>query len=159
MPTNLYGPGDNYHPSHSHVLAAMLNRYISAKSQNLSQVTCWGTGEPMREFLHCEDLAEACIYALENWDPSAKNAPLDDDNNPLTILNVGTGKDISIKNLSSLISELVGFEGITKWDKSKPDGTPKKQLDISRISQLGWKPKISLKTGIKRTIKELLSKK
>ena len=159
MPTNLYGPGDNYHPSHSHVLAAMLNRYISAKSQNLSQVTCWGTGEPMREFLHCEDLAEACIYALENWDPSAKNAPLDDDDNPLTILNVGTGKDISIKNLSSLISELVGFEGITKWDKSKPDGTPKKQLDISRISQLGWKPKISLKTGIKRTIKELLSKK
>ncbi len=157
MPTNLYGPGDNYHPSNSHVLAAMLNRYISAKNKNLPKVTCWGTGNPMREFLHSEDLADACIFALENWDPAAKNAPLDDKDEPLTILNVGTGKDISIKKLSELISELVGFEGVTEWDASKPDGTPRKQLDISKITKLGWEPTISLKTGIKRTINELLN--
>ncbi len=159
MPTNLYGPGDNYHPSQSHVLAAMLTRYISAKSQNLSQVTCWGTGEPMREFLHCDDLAEACLFALENWDPDGPNAPLDESNRPLTLLNVGTGKDISIKNLSKLISELVGFQGITEWDTSKPDGTPRKQLDISRIKQLGWEPTISLKQGLKRTINEISNEK
>ncbi len=159
MPTNLYGPGDNYDQLNSHVLAALLDRYINANNNNLSEVTCWGTGNPMREFLHCEDLADACIFALENWDPSGKNAPLDCDGNPLTILNVGTGKDISIKNLSELISELVGFKGSTFWDLSKPDGTPKKQLDISKISQLGWRPKIALKSGLERTIKELSYKK
>ena len=158
MPTNLYGPGDNYHPSNSHVVAAMLNRYIHAKAKNLSHVTCWGSGEPMREFLHCEDLADACIFALERWDPSGANAPLDINKIPLTILNVGTGKNISIKNLSELISELVGFEGITNWDKSKPDGTPRKLLDITKMSKLGWKSKISLRDGLKRTIKELLTK-
>ena len=159
MPTNLYGPGDNYHPSDSHVLAAMLKRYISAKSQKLSQVTCWGTGKPMREFLHSEDLADACIFALENWDPEAKNAPLDNESRPLTILNVGTGKDISIKILSELVSEIVGFEGVTNWDSSKPDGTPRKLLDISRIKELGWEPTISLRDGIKRTVKEILNQK
>ena len=155
MPTNLYGPGDNYDPKNSHVLAAMLERYISAKAKNLSQVTCWGTGNPKREFLHSEDLANACIFALEKWDPTAENAPLDENNNPLTILNVGTGKDISIKDLSVLISELVGFKGITNWDTSKPDGTPRKNLNISKISQLGWKSSISLKNGLERTINEL----
>ena len=155
MPTNLYGPGDNYHPENSHVLAAMLRRYLYAKKNNFKQVTCWGTGNVMREFLHSEDLADACIYALKNWDPSAENAPLDNKNKPLTILNVGTGKDISIKNLATLIAELVGFEGETLWDKSKPDGTPRKLLDITKISELGWKPKISLKIGLERTIYEL----
>ena len=154
MPTNIYGPGDNYHSENSHVLASMIKRYINAKENNLSKVTCWGTGKPMREFLYSEDLASACIFALEKWNPAAINAPLDSLNNPLTILNVGTGLDISIKDLSSLISDLTGYEGHTEWDDSMPDGTPKKLLDISKLKSLGWESKMNLKKGIKNTIEE-----
>ena len=155
MPNNLYGPGDNYHLENSHVLAAMIRRYIEAKRKNLPNVICWGTGSPFREFLYSEDLGDACLFALENWDPSSKSAPLDENGVPLTILNVGTGKDITIKRLSSMISDFVGYKGSTEWDDSKPDGTPRKQLDVSRLSKLGWQAKISLECGLKKTIAEI----
>ena len=155
MPNNLYGPGDNYHIENSHVLAAMIRRYIEAKRKNLSKVTCWGTGSPFREFLYSEDLGDACLFALENWDPTSKNAPLDKNGDPLSILNVGTGKDITIKKLSFMISEFVNYEGITEWDHSKPDGTPRKQLDVSRLSKLGWEAKTTLEYGLKKTIAEI----
>ena len=155
MPNNLYGPGDNYHIENSHVLAAMIRRYIEAKRKNLSKVTCWGTGSPVREFLYSEDLGDACLFALENWDPTSKNAPLDKNGDPLSILNVGTGKDITIKKLSFMISKFVNYEGITEWDHSKPDGTPRKQLDVSRLSKLGWEAKTTLEYGLKKTIAEI----
>ena len=154
MPTNLFGPGDNYHRENSHVLASLIRRFYEAKLNNDEFVTCWGTGNPLREFLHVDDLAEACLFALENWDVRNELAPKDINGNPLYYLNVGTGKDISIKELANLISELVGFKGKVKWDLSKPEGTPKKQLDISRIRNLGWEPKISLVDGLKSTIEQ-----
>ena len=154
MPTNLYGPGDNYHPLNSHVLPAMIRKLHLAKKNNLKFVECWGSGSPLREFLHANDLGEACIFLLENWDPSDKEAPLDSEGQPLLLLNVGTGKDISIKDLAILISKIVNFNGEIKWDLTKPDGTPKKQLDISKIRSLGWEPKISLKEGIILTYEE-----
>ena len=153
MPTNLYGPGDNYHPENSHVLASLIRRFCLAKFKNEKEVICWGTGSALREFLHVDDLASACIFALEKWDQDSSNAPKDINNNPLRLLNVGTGKDISIRELANLISHIVGFNGEIVWDMSKPDGTPKKQLDVSRINNLGWRSKISLEEGLKETIK------
>ncbi len=152
MPTNLYGPGDNYSYSNSHVLPALIRKFWEAKKNHSKSVTCWGTGLPRREFLHVDDLSEAIIYALNNWDPSLLNSPRDSNNEALNFLNVGTGKDISIKELSNLIANEVGFKGEINWDSSKPDGTPRKQLDISRILKLGWKPKINLVDGIKESI-------
>ena len=153
MPTNLYGPGDNYHPENSHVLASLIRRFCVAKFKNQKEVICWGTGSALREFLHVDDLASACIFALEKWDQDSSNAPKDINNNPLRFLNIGTGKDISINELANLISQIVGFNGKIIWDSSKPDGTPKKQLDVSRINNLGWRSKISLEKGLKETIK------
>tara|TARA_A100001011_G_C14319033_1_gene849507 strand:- start:1795 stop:2796 length:1002 start_codon:yes stop_codon:yes gene_type:complete len=152
MPTNLYGPGDNYHPENSHVMAALISKFSKATLNSKPFVECWGSGTPLREFLHVEDLADAVVFCLENWQPNREDSPKDIFGNPLNHLNVGTGKDISIKELAEKISELVGFKGEIIWDKSKPDGTPKKQLDISKISNLGWLPKISLDKGIKETI-------
>tara|TARA_B100001989_G_scaffold236171_1_gene197913 strand:+ start:578 stop:1576 length:999 start_codon:yes stop_codon:yes gene_type:complete len=152
MPTNLYGPGDNYHPLNSHVLPALIRKFIDAKKNKLKSVKCWGSGEPYREFLHVDDLAKACIFALEKWDPDDKSSPKDIHDNPLNFLNVGTGIDLSIKDLASKIAHEVGYKGLIKWDKSKPDGTPKKLLDISRIKSLGWTPTISLDDGISKTI-------
>ena len=143
MPTNLYGPGDNYHPTNSHVLPALIRRFHEAESANLSSETCWGTGTPLREFLYVDDLAEASVYVLENWHPSSQDIPF---------LNVGTGVDLSIRMLAEMVAKATGFRGSIFWDSSKPDGTPKKQLDISRILELGWSPKISLEEGIKRTV-------
>ena len=154
MPTNLYGTGDNYHPQNSHVLASLIKRFHDASLNNDEVVCCWGTGNPLREFMHVDDLAEACLFALEHWEISNKTAPKDINGNPLYYLNVGTGKDISIKELANLIADLVGFKGKIKWDLSRPDGTPKKQLNISRINKLGWEPKISLVDGLKKTIEE-----
>tara|TARA_Y100000589_G_C27194737_1_gene646290 strand:- start:4731 stop:5726 length:996 start_codon:yes stop_codon:yes gene_type:complete len=154
MPTNLYGPGDNYHPTESHVMASLLRKFIKASNENLSNVTCWGTGSPYREFMHVDDLGEAVLFALENWDPNDKNAPKDSNGKPLIHLNVGTGKDITIKELAEKIKNITSFKGEILWDETKPDGTPKKQLDISQISKLGWKAKIDLDEGIKRTIYE-----
>ena len=155
MPTNLYGPHDNYHPDNSHVIAALIRKFVIAKKENLSKVICWGTGSALREFMHVEDLADAIIFCLENWDPTTINSPKDDSGNPLNHLNVGTGIDISIKDLSYKISKIVGFKGEINWDKSKPDGTPRKLLDVSRIKKLGWTPKIDLDTGIKLTLQQL----
>ena len=152
MPTNLYGPGDNYHPTESHVMASLISKFCLAKKQSKQYVNCWGTGTPLREFLHVDDLASAVLFCLEKWDPNDHNSPKDLNGEGLTYLNVGTGKDISIKDLAEKISQIVGFKGEIIWDKSKPDGTPKKQLDIQRITNLGWVPKISLDKGIKDTV-------
>jgi len=152
MPTNLYGPGDNYSYSDSHVLPALIRKFWEAKQNSSKSVTCWGTGLPRREFLYVDDLAEAVIYALRNWDPSLPDAPKDTKNKKLNFLNVGTGKDISIKELANLISSEVGFTGEINWDSTKPDGTPRKQLDISNIQNLGWEPKVSLTEGIKESV-------
>tara|TARA_Y100001968_G_scaffold333696_1_gene398449 strand:+ start:771 stop:1766 length:996 start_codon:yes stop_codon:yes gene_type:complete len=159
MPTNLYGPGDNYHPTQSHVLPSLIRRFCEAAKSKSKSVTCWGTGSPLREFLHVDDLGEATIFALEHWNPADNNAPLDDEGNPLIYLNVGTGKDISIKELASKVAEITGYSGQIIWDKSKPDGTPKKQLDVSRINNLGWIAKISLTKGIQNTIDLFLNTK
>ena len=153
MPTNLYGPGDNYHPDNSHVLPSFIRRFYEAKINNFKEVVCWGTGSPLREFLHVDDLANACLFALEKWDLDSKNTPKDKDESPLPFLNVGTGSDISIKDLAILVADLMSYDGKILWDSTKPDGTPKKQLDVSRINSLGWHSKISLVEGLSETIK------
>ena len=154
MPTNLYGPNDNYHPSNSHVMPGLINKFVNAKKKSLNSVTCWGTGKPLREFMHVDDLASAILHCLEYWCPNDINAPLDQNGIPLTFLNVGTGIDISIKDLSQLIADLSGFKGEILWDKSKPDGTPKKLLNINKIKSLGWSPSIKLEDGLKETISD-----
>jgi len=143
MPTNLYGPGDNYHPENSHVLPALIRRFYEAKESGAKTVTCWGTGSPMREFLHVDDLGKACVFALEEWQPSSDECQF---------LNVGTGDDISIKDLAEMISRCIGFTGSINWDTSKPNGTPKKQLDISKLKELGWSSTISIEHGIRQAI-------
>ena len=152
MPTNLYGPGDSFDLSNGHVLAALIKKFCDAKTNNLEEVECWGSGKPYREFLHVSDLAKACIFCLEKWNPDELNSPRYENNEPLTFLNVGTGKDISIKELAYLIAEITEYKGSIIWNKNKPDGTPKKLLDISRIKNIGWTANISLKEGIKSTI-------
>ena len=161
MPTNLYGQGDNYHPESSHVMASLISKFCQASNEKKRYVECWGTGSPLREFLHVDDLGNAVVFCLENWDPLDPKAPKKDNGSSLNHLNVGTGKDISIFDLAVKISTYTGFRGQIIWDNSKPDGTPKKQLDIKRITQLGWQPKINLDEGIKETIslyKNLLEK-
>jgi len=156
MPTNLYGKGDNYHPYNSHVLPALINRFHIHKSENKDFLECWGSGNPRREFMHVDDLAEACIFALEKWNPDNKNSPLDDSGEPLTWLNVGTGIDISIKELAEMIASITSYKGKIIWDKEKPDGTYQKLLDVSKINALGWKAKISLEKGVKLTYQDFL---
>ena len=148
MPTNLYGPGDNYHLTGSHVLPALIRRFHEAKKSGASTVTCWGTGTPLREFLHADDLGKACVFALENWSALDENAPRDDAGETLAFLNVGTGTDLSIRELAQRVAAAVGFDGSIEWDPSKPDGTPKKQLDVSRLSAMGWRSRIALSEGI-----------
>lgn len=152
MPTNIYGPGDNYKLYDSHVLPALIKKFDDAIKGSQDNVYCWGSGKPYREFLHVDDLAKACIFALENWNPSAANAPVDNKNKPLTYLNVGSGTEISIKDLAELVADESGFKGEIKWDSSKPDGTPRKLLDITKIKSIGWEPSINLRQGIKDTI-------
>lgn len=143
MPTNLYGPGDNYHPENSHVLPALIRRFHEAAESNAPSVTCWGTGSPLREFLHVDDLGEACVFALEHWSPAPGE---------LTYLNVGTGVDLSIRELAEAVAEATGFTGKIDWDSSKPDGTPKKQLDVRRMASLGWRARIPLAEGLAKTV-------
>ena len=138
MPTNLYGPGDNFDPQSSHVLPALLRKFHEAKLAGLDSVTLWGSGTPRREFLHVDDLAKAVLFLLQGYDEA-------------TAINVGTGVDIEISELASLISEVTNFKGSINWDTSKPDGTPRKLLDVSRINQLGWNSEILLTDGIKST--------
>ena len=138
MPTNLYGPNDNFDLITSHVLAALLQKAHEAKISGAREIVVWGSGKPRREFLHVDDLAAACVFLLQKYDD-------------LEIINVGTGEDVSIRELAELICEIVGFEGELAWDVNKPDGTPRKLLDISKIRRLGWSPSISLREGIART--------
>ena len=155
MPTNLYGPNDNYHPTNSHVVAALIRKFLIAKANNYPSVTCWGTGSVYREFMHVDDLADAALHCLKNWDPSDKKAPKDSSGKSLNHLNVGTGIDITIKELALKIASLIKFKGEILWEKSKPDGTPKKVLDVSRINSLGWYSKIDLDSGLSKTIENL----
>ena len=131
----------------------MIRRFHEAKEGELETVTCWGTGSPLREFLHVDDLGKACVFALENWSALDQEAPRDDQGKPLAFLNVGTGVDLTIKELAEQIAAVVGFEGTIEWDTSKPDGTPKKQLNIDKITKSGWSAKIILKEGLAETIK------
>ena len=153
MPANLYGQGDNFHPTKSHVLPALIRRFYEAKRDSKIKVVCWGSGEPRRDFLHVDDLGDSCTFLLENWDPSSENSPKDNKGNSLTRINVGSGEDISIKELAEEIAKATNYEGSIVWDKSKPDGHPKKQVDIKHITNLGWEPKITLNNGIKTTVK------
>ncbi|QNI86952.1 GDP-L-fucose synthase [Synechococcus sp. ROS8604] len=157
MPTNLYGPGDNYHPENSHVLPALIRRFHEAKEAGLETVTCWGTGSPMREFLHVDDLGHACVFVLENWSALDQEAPRDDQGKPLAFLNVGTGVDLTIKDLAEQIAEVVGFEGTIEWDTSKPDGTRKKQLNVNQLKNIGWTSKLDFKSKLFDTYHDYLS--
>jgi GDP-L-fucose synthase len=138
MPTNLYGPGDNFDPQNSHVLAALLRRFHDANQNGEPAVTVWGSGQPRREFLHVDDLADAAVFLMEHYDSAE-------------IINVGTGKDIPIAELAGLIREVVSYQGEIVFDRSKPDGTPRKLLDVSRLEALGWRPRIGLREGIEQT--------
>ena len=158
MPTNLYGSGDNYHSKESHVMASLIKKFILAKEKNINKIICWGSGNPLREFLHVDDLAMACLNVLENWDPSLPDSPKNNEGNNLYYLNVGSEEEISIQNLAFKIANLTDYKGEIYWDKSKPDGTYSKKLDISRIKSLGWKPTISLDNGISKVIKEVSRK-
>ena len=143
MPTNLYGPGDNYHPENSHVLPAMIRRFNEAARNKSKSVTCWGSGKPFREFLHADDLGEACVFALAHWRPNHDEP---------SFLNVGTGIDLSIQKLAEEVAVATGFDGEILWDSSKPDGTPKKLLDVSRLKALGWQSRIPLSEGLRNTV-------
>ncbi|XP_047311378.1 putative GDP-L-fucose synthase 2 isoform X2 [Impatiens glandulifera] len=135
MPTNLYGPNDNFHPENSHVLPALMRRFHQAKVTNAKEVVVWGSGSPLREFLHVDDLADAVVFLMKNY-------------SGVSHVNVGSGSEVTIKELAELVKEVVGFEGELVWDSSKPDGTPRKLMDNSMIAGLGWKPKVSLRDGL-----------
>lgn len=145
MPTNLYGYNDNYHPQNSHVLPALIRKFHEAKQNNDATVTIWGSGSPMREFLFADDLADACYYLMQNY-----NEP--------HLINVGTGEDLTIKDLALIIKEIIGFKGELVFDSSKPDGTPRKLMDVSKLHSKGWKHKVGLKEGIKLAYEDFLAK-
>ena len=141
MPTNLYGPNDNYDPMNSHVLPAFIRRFHEAKVNNLPNVVCWGDGSPLREFMYVDDLANLCVFLMNNYN----------DNEPV---NAGSGEELSIKDLAELVADIVGYNGEIIWDTSKPNGTPRKLLDLSKISNMGWKPETYLKEGISKVYKD-----
>lgn len=145
MPTNLYGPNDNYDLNNSHVLPALIRKFHTAKKENSSSVEIWGTGSPMREFLHADDLADACFYLMQNY-------------NEAGLVNIGVGHDISIKDLALLVKKIVGFGGELKFDTTKPDGTPRKLMDVGKLHSFGWKDKIELEEGIAGVYKEVKDK-
>ena len=138
MPTNLYGPGDNFNLENSHVMPALIRKFHDAKTNNLPEVEVWGTGTPKREFLHVDDMADASVYLMNNYDGEE-------------FVNVGTGEDVSIKELAEIVKITIGFEGELKFDTSKPDGTPRKLLDVTKLNEAGWKAKIGLGNGVKST--------
>ena len=144
MPTNLYGPNDNYHPEHSHVLPALIRRFHEAKEAGSGEVTCWGTGAPLREFLYVDDLADACVYLMNHYSGNET-------------VNVGTGKELTIKELTELVAKVIGYTGEIKWDPSKPDGTPRKLLDVSKLERLGWRYRTELEEGIRLTYEDFLN--
>ena len=142
MPTNLYGPNDNYDLLNSHVLPALLRKFITAKNEGTTSVTIWGTGSPLREFLHADDLAAACLFLMDN-------------HNEAGLVNIGVGEDISILDLAKMVKQIVGYEGEILTDTSKPDGTPRKLMDVSKLTNLGWKARIGLEEGVKRVYEEI----
>ena len=144
MPTNLYGPNDNYHPEHSHVLPALIRRFHEAKEAGLKEVTCWGDGSPLREFLYVDDLAELCVFLMNNYSGNET-------------VNAGTGKEISIKGLTELVAKIVGYEGQIKWDATRPNGTPRKLLNVNKATQLGWAYHTELEEGIRLTYQDFLT--
>ena len=144
MPTNLYGPNDNYHPTHSHVLPALIRRFHEAKLNGATEVVCWGDGTPMREFLYVDDLADLCVFLMNNYSGNET-------------VNAGTGKEVSIKELTSLVAKVVGYDGEIKWDTSKPNGTPRKLLDVSKSRALGWRYKTELEDGIRLAYEDFLT--
>jgi GDP-L-fucose synthase len=144
MPTNLYGPGDNYHPEHSHVVAALIRRFHEAKINNAPTVVVWGTGTPRREFLYVDDFADACVFVLKNY-------------SALQFINIGVGEDITIAEFARTVAEVVGFHGNITYDASRPDGMPRKLLDVSRLSALGWKARTSLRDGLRKTYGDFLT--
>ena len=145
MPTNLFGPNDNYHPENSHVLPALIRRFHEAKENNAPNVTIWGTGSALREFLYADDLADACIYLMQNYDDGE-------------IVNIGSGEEVSIKHLALLVKDAVGYSGELKFDTSKPDGTPRKLLDCTKLHSLGWKHRIAIKDGLKTAYEDFRSR-
>jgi GDP-L-fucose synthase len=146
MPTNLYGPGDNYHLQNSHVLPALIRKFHEAKTEGRPEVVAWGTGSPKREFLHVDDLADACAFLLTL-------------ENPPDWINVGTGTDVTIRELTECVAAVTGFSGKIVWDSTKPDGTPRKLMDVSRLSGLGWTAKIALREGVAKTYASFLAEK
>ena len=144
MPTNIYGPNDNYHPVHSHVLPALIRRFHEAKKNNLKSVICWGDGTPLREFLYADDLAELCVFLMNKYSGNET-------------INAGTGKEITIKDLTKLVAKVIGYTGEILWDTSKPNGTPRKLLDVSKSKKLGWTYKTELEDGIKITYEDFLN--
>jgi GDP-L-fucose synthase len=153
MPTNLYGPGDNYHPENSHVLPAMIRRFHEAKLADAPAVVIWGTGSPKREFLYVDDMARACVHVMDL--PRESYAACTEVTT--SHINVGTGEDLSIAELATLVSEVVGYQGEIRYDTGKPDGAPRKLLDISRIRELGWSPEVSLRDGVTRAYEDFRS--
>jgi GDP-L-fucose synthase len=145
MPTNMYGPNDNYDLNNSHVLPALIRKFHEAKVRNSPEVVCWGTGSPLREFLYADDLGDACVFLMENYSEEQ-------------FINAGSGVEISIRELSELIGRVTGFQGRIVWDHSKPDGTPRKIMDNSRLAALGWRPKVDLETGIRLAYQDFVSK-
>mgnify|MGYP001428988821 CR=1 FL=1 len=152
MPTNLYGPNDNYDLNQGHVMAALIRKFHEAKMNNDNKVVCWGSGTPLREFLYVDDFAEACLHLLKNWYPNKNDSPLDENGNPLNWINVGCDFEISIKDLAYKISKIMQFDGDIIWDLDKPDGTPRKKLDTNYINNLGWQAKTNIDEGIVKTI-------
>ena len=144
MPTNLYGPNDNYHPEHSHVLPALIRRFHEAKEAGLQEVTCWGDGTPMREFLYVDDLANLCVFLMNHYSGNET-------------VNAGTGKEVSIKELTELVAKVVGYEGKILWDTTRPNGTPRKLLDVSKAERLGWKYRTELEDGIRLSYADFLN--
>ena len=144
MPTNLYGPNDNYHPTHSHVLPALIRRFHEAKESGAKEVVCWGTGTPLREFLYVDDLADACVYLMNTYSGNET-------------VNLGTGKELTIRELTELVAKVVGYTGEIKWDPSKPDGTPRKLLDVSKLESLGYHYTTELEDGIRLTYEDFLN--
>ena len=143
MPTNLYGPNDNYHPTHSHVLPALIRRFHEAKEAGLTEVTCWGDGTPLREFLYVDDLANLCVFLMNHYSGNET-------------VNAGTGKEVTIKALTELVAKVIGYEGTILWDTSKPNGTPRKLLDVSKAKSLGWEARVSLEEGIRLSYEDFL---
>jgi GDP-L-fucose synthase len=146
MPTNLYGPGDNYHPQNSHVLPGLIGRFHQAREAGQAEVVAWGTGSPKREFLYVDELADACAFLLRQ-------------DNPPDLINIGTGTDVTIRELTELVAQVIGFKGRITWDATKPDGTPRKLMDVSRLKALGWTARIGLREGVEKTYAAFLAEK